>query len=60
MLLSLGKFKMYEMEEIKSLYKKLEYASEEEREKIWEVIIKKNKALFNKKSKQLNKILKEY
>jgi len=60
MLLSLGKFKMYEMEEIKNLYKKLEYASEAEREKIWKVIIKKNKALFNKRSKELNKILKEY
>jgi len=51
---------MYEMEEIKNLYKKLEYASEAEREKIWKVIIKKNKALFNKRSKELNKILKEY
>ncbi|MHA1987429.1 MAG: hypothetical protein ACW98D_12390 [Promethearchaeota archaeon] len=50
---------MYEMEDIKNLYKKLEYSSEEEREKIWEKIIKRNKALFNQKSKELHKILKK-
>jgi len=48
------------MEEIKNLYKKLEDASEEEREKIWKIIIKKNRALFNKRSKELSKILRNY
>ncbi len=48
------------MEEIKNLFKKIEEASKEEREKIWKIIIKKNKALFNKRSKELNKILKKY
>ena len=48
------------MEEIKNLYKRLEDAYKDEREKIWKIIIKKNKALFNKRSKELNKILKKY
>jgi len=48
------------MEEIKNLYKKLEDASKDEREKIWTIIIKKNKTLFDKRSKELNKILKKY
>jgi len=48
------------MEEIKNLFKKIEEASKEEREKIWKIIIKKNKALFNNRSKELNKILKKY
>ena len=48
------------MEEIKNLYKKLEVTSKDEREKIWKIIIKKNKALFHKRSKELNKILKKY
>ena len=46
------------MEEIKNLSKKLEDASEDEREKIWKIIIKK--ILFNKRSKELNKMLKKY
>ena len=48
------------MEEIKNLYKKLEDVSKDEREKIWTIIIKKNKTLFDKRSKELNKILKKY
>ena len=48
------------MEEIKNLYKKLEDATKDKREKIWKIIIKKNKALFSKRSKDLNKILKKY
>ncbi|MHA2037774.1 MAG: hypothetical protein ACW98X_15165 [Promethearchaeota archaeon] len=48
------------MEEIKKLYQKLEHAPKEEREKIWKIIIKKNKVLFNKRSKELSKILKKY
>jgi hypothetical protein len=48
------------MEEIKNLYKKLEGASKDEREKIWKISIKKTKALFHKRSKELNKILKKY
>ena len=48
------------MEEIKNLYKKLEVTSKDEREKIWKTIIKKNKALFNKRNKELNKMLKKY
>jgi len=48
------------MEEIKNLYKKLEDASKDEREKIWKIIIKKNEVLFNKRSLEINKILKKY
>ncbi|MHA1931802.1 MAG: hypothetical protein ACXAAH_03200 [Promethearchaeota archaeon] len=48
------------MEEIKLLYKKLENSSEEEREEIWKIIIEKNKALFNQRRKDLNKILKKH
>ncbi|GAG98455.1 unnamed protein product, partial [marine sediment metagenome] len=33
---------------------------EEEREKIWKIIIKRNKDLFNKRNKELSKILKKY
>jgi len=58
MLFTLGKFKIFNMEEIKNLSKKLEDASEDEREKIWKIIIKK--ILFNKRSKELNKMLKKY
>jgi hypothetical protein len=47
------------MEEIKQLYQRLNYASVEEREKIWKIIIEKNKALFNKRRKELSKILKK-
>jgi len=43
MLLTLRKFKIFNKEEIKNLYKKLEDVSETEREKIWKIIIKKKK-----------------
>lgn len=45
------------MEEIKRLYQKLNYASEEEREKLWKTIIEKNHSLLNKQREELNKIL---
>jgi hypothetical protein len=45
------------MEEIKQLYERLKYASEEEREKIWRLIIEKNRVLFDKRREELNKIL---
>lgn len=48
------------MEEIKQLYQRLNNASDEEREKIWKIIIKKNEALFKKRSKELSKLLKKY
>lgn len=47
------------MEEIKKLYEKLYTASKEEREKIWKIIIKKNKLLLNKRRKELQNILKK-
>jgi hypothetical protein len=59
-LLTLLQFLILVMEEIKKLYQKLEHAPKEEREKIWKIIIKKNKVLFNKRSKELSKILKKY
>jgi len=48
------------LEEIKKLYEKLNTASKEEREKLWKIIIEKNKILFNKRKDELNKILKKY
>ncbi len=47
------------LEEIKRLYKKLHTASNEEREKLWKIIIKKNRILFNKRKDELNKLLKK-
>jgi hypothetical protein len=47
------------MEEVKQLYQRLNYASNEEREKIWKLIIKKNRTLFDKRREELNKILKK-
>ncbi|MHA2260718.1 MAG: hypothetical protein ACXACO_22345 [Promethearchaeota archaeon] len=44
------------MEEIKELYKSLEFAPEEERTKIWQIILEKNKALFDNKIKELKKL----
>jgi len=48
------------MEELKQLYQKLNYASNEEREKLWKLIIEKNRALFDKNREELNKLLKKY
>jgi len=48
------------MEEIKQLYQRLNIASDEEREKIWKIIIKKNETLFKKRNKELSKLLKKY
>jgi hypothetical protein len=45
------------MEEIKKLYEKLHASSKEEREKIWKIIIKKNRLLFNERRKKLQNIL---
>jgi len=47
------------MEEIKQLYQRLNYASDGEREKIWKLIIEKNRTLFDKKREELNKLLKK-
>ena len=47
------------MEEIKQLYQRLNYASDEERERIWKLIIKKNRTLFEKNREELNKIIKK-
>jgi hypothetical protein len=47
------------LEEIKGLYDKLQNASEEEKENLWRIIIKKNQLLFNKRSDELNKLLRE-
>lgn len=47
------------MEEIKILYQRLNYASDGEREKIWKLIIEKNRTLFEKRREELNKILKK-
>ncbi len=47
------------MEEIKRLYQRLNYASDGEREKIWKLIIEKNRNLFDKNKEELNKILKK-
>ncbi len=47
------------MEEIKHLYQRLNYASDGEREKIWKLIIEKNRNLFDKNKEELNKILKK-
>ncbi len=45
------------MEDLKRLYQKLNYASEEEREKLWKTIIEKNRSLLNKQREELNNIL---
>ena len=45
------------MEEIKDLYQKLKNASGDEREKLWKIIVEKNKALFKKRTKDISKIL---
>jgi len=37
----------------------LHTASNEEREKLWKIIIKKNRILFNKRKDELNKLLKK-
>ena len=47
------------MEEIKLLYERLKYAPDNEREELWKIIIKKNRALFDKKREELNKFLKK-
>jgi len=47
------------VEEIKQLYQRLNYASDEEREKIWKFIIEKNRVLFDKNREELNKLLKK-
>jgi len=47
------------LEEIKRLYEKLHTATEEEREKLWKIIIEKNRALFNKRREELNKFLRK-
>ena len=46
------------LEEIKRLYEKLHTASEEERQRLWKIIIEKNRILFNKRLEELNKVLK--
>jgi len=48
------------LEEIKKLYEKLHTTSEREREKLWKIIIEKNKVLFSKRKEELDKILKKY
>jgi hypothetical protein len=45
------------MEEIKQLYERLKYASDNEREELWKIIVEKNRALFNKRREELNKFL---
>lgn len=46
------------MEEIKKLYARLaEITDEDEREKLWHVIIEKNKVLLNAQKKRLKEIL---
>ncbi|MHA2008474.1 MAG: hypothetical protein ACW99E_23130 [Promethearchaeota archaeon] len=45
------------MEELKDLYKSLEFASEEERKKIWQIILEKNKNLFDNRLQELKKFL---
>jgi len=50
---------MIEMEEIKQLYERLKFASDNEREDLWKIIIKKNRALFDKKREELNEYLKK-
>jgi len=47
------------MEERKQLYQRLNYAFVEEREKIWKLIIEKNRTLFDKRREELNKFLKK-
>jgi len=47
------------LEEIRKLYEKLCSASNEEREKLWKLIIEKNRALFNERREELNKFLKK-
>ncbi len=47
------------MEEIKQLYQRLNYALDEEREKIWKLIIEKNRTLFDKTKEELNKYFKK-
>ena len=47
------------MEEIKKLYEKLHAASKEEREKIPEILIRKNRLLLNERRKELQNILKK-
>ncbi len=47
------------MEEIKQLYQRLNYASDEEQEKIWKLIIKKNRTLFDKNKAELKKLIKK-
>ncbi|MFX1329429.1 MAG: hypothetical protein ACFE91_14970 [Promethearchaeota archaeon] len=47
------------MKEIKNLYEKLHIASNEEREKLWNIIIEKNRVLLNKKKEELKKALKK-
>ncbi|MEE9376883.1 MAG: hypothetical protein V3V33_02480 [Candidatus Lokiarchaeia archaeon] len=47
------------LEEIKRLYEKLHSASEEEREKLWKIIIEKNRILFDKKKEELRNALGE-
>ncbi len=47
------------MEEIKQLYQRLNYASDGEREKIWKLIIEKNRTLFDKNKADLKKLLKK-
>jgi len=47
------------VEEINQLYQRLNYASDEEREKIWKFIIEKNRVLFDKNREELNKLLKK-
>jgi len=37
----------------------LHTAYNEEREKLWKIIIKKNRILFNKRKDELNKLLKK-
>ncbi|MFX1470234.1 MAG: hypothetical protein ACFFB8_16445 [Promethearchaeota archaeon] len=47
------------MKEIKNLYEKLHITPNEEREKLWNIIIEKNRVLLNKKKEDLKKGLKK-
>ncbi len=47
------------MEDINQLYEKLKFASNNEREKLWKIIIEKNRSLFKQRREELNRILKK-
>ena len=47
------------MEDIKQLYEKLKFASDNDREELWKIIIEKNHSLFKQRREELYRILKK-